>query len=111
MTDKTFFSFFDNWNRIVDDIDGRNRYNPYEPYKPYPQRERTKSITDLVKTALKSIGEDSLDNVNATIKIRKGNKFFEVKVKDITETMARDDEEIISIDYSDNKADENERKE
>ena len=111
MTDKTFFSFFDNWNKIVDDIDGRHRYNPYEPYKPYPQRERTKSITDLVKTALKSIGEDSLDNVNATIKIRKGNKFFEVKVKDITETMTRDDEEIISIDYSDNKADENERKE
>jgi hypothetical protein len=109
MTDKTFFSFFDNWNRIVDD--DRYKYPPYEPYKPYQQREKTKSITELVKIALKSISEDSLDNVNATLKIRKGNKFFEVKVKDITETMARDDEEIISIDYSDDKADENGKKE
>jgi hypothetical protein len=46
------------------------------------------------------------EGIEATITLRKGDRYYEVQIKDITDSIKKDDDEIISIQFVEKKDDE-----
>ncbi len=96
---------FDVFNELFDGL-YNNPYNPYDsPYKPF--RSKRKVVKDIMNRAFEGLDEaDMKEGVEATITLRKGDRYYEVQIKDITNTIKKDSDEIISIQFIENKDDE-----
>lgn len=94
---------------VFDELFGglyNNPYNPYDsPYKPY--RSKGKIIKDIMNRAFEGLDKaDMKEGIEATITLRKGDRYYEVQIKDITDSIKKDDDEIISIQFVEKKDDE-----
>jgi len=96
---------FDVFNELFDGL-YNNPYNPYDsPYKPF--RSKRKVVKDIMNRAFEGLDEaDMKEGFEATITLRKGDRYYEVQIKDITNTIKKDSDEIISIQFIENKDDE-----
>ncbi len=94
---------------VFDELFGGFYNNPYKPYEtPYnPFNSKGKLVKDIMNRAFNGLDEsDMKGGVEATITLRKGDRYYEIQIKDITDSIKRDDDEIISIQFVENKDDE-----